>query len=1095
MTERFLFGVYELLAASEFFDADYYRAACPDVAQLNMDPLTHYLEYGCREKRNPSIRFDTEYYLSQCQRVGEVPANALLHYLTVGARRGLLPSAAQDIQLHIDVPHLPATALEARGGLSIVGWSHSQAGIAAVDILVDEARVLTARLGLPRTDVAKAFPGLVGAERSGFLAHIPPKAIAAGKHALKVVARDGTGSAKSIEFHVEIRESRDEGGPWQLCTHVPHARSTLELACLKQMHWEPVFTLVVACPAGPAGGKELRRTLDSLACQVYPHWRLRLVTTKRPNAALSVMLSGFRSDYPPLADRITCVPPSRMPDAGRSANASCEPAENLFMFMAAGDQLGADALLEWALASARDRDAELIYSDERCPNPLGMNDAFFKPDWSPSLLQATNYLGRAWCVRESLLLRAGLNADVIAGAGTHETVLTLSKQARSIGHVAKVLYQTAHKHSRVTARSAPRFSGKVSIIIPMERQADFIRDCIGSLRRLTRRAGLEIICVASVADLKGGLRQWLDANVDTLIGVREPFHWAKFCNRAAAMASGRYLLFLDDGIEVQASGWLDAMLRHLQSPEVGAVGSILRASDGSIAESGRILDEDGRLVKGFRGLIDGDDGYFGLASIPRNVTAVGSNILMTARQPFLQLGSFDVGLARELSAADYCLRLRQRGLESVITPVPTLLHRKPEQAPPSASDRERFTSKWLETLGLGDRYVNPNLMREQPTFVIEREPFETVHAGTPLFDPDSIRRILIIKLDHIGDSMTALPAVRRIQHHFLQATLTVLCASASAPLWAAERTVSEVMEFNLYRSRSELGKNEIETEEFQALIRSLHVKKFDLAIDLRKQPDSRHVLESCGARYRAGFDHQGHFPWLDVALEWDEDVPLRGKHGHVALDLITLVDRVALAGAAPEMEVNGVSTFPKLSRRLLQKLSEKSFVCVHPASGSRMRQWPPESFSRLIDLLAQGKRFNIALLGNPEDSDLIAGILAKSRSASAVINLTGSLSLSDIPGLLSRAILFVGNNSGPQHIAASLGIPTIGIHSGVVDASEWGPRGIRSVAVRRQMSCSPCFLERPEDCQRNLACLTGITVAEVYRVCQTLLPAEPEAGA
>src|SRR5450755_4071454 len=84
-----LFEAYELLSKSDLFDAAFYARVNPDLAALNIDPLTHYLEKGCRERRDPSAGFDTSYYLSQCEILGEAPDNAVLHYLTVGAARGL----------------------------------------------------------------------------------------------------------------------------------------------------------------------------------------------------------------------------------------------------------------------------------------------------------------------------------------------------------------------------------------------------------------------------------------------------------------------------------------------------------------------------------------------------------------------------------------------------------------------------------------------------------------------------------------------------------------------------------------------------------------------------------------------------------------------------------------------------------------------------------------------------------------------------------------------------------------------------------------------------------------------------------------------
>ena len=152
-----------------------------------------------------------------------------------------------------------------------------------------------------------------------------------------------------------------------------------------------------------------------------------------------------------------------------------------------------------------------------------------------------------------------------------------------------------------------------------------------------------------------------------------------------------------------------------------------------------------------------------------------------------------------------------------------------------------------------------------------------------------------------------------------------------------------------------------------------------------------------------------------------------------------------------------------------------------------MRQWPLEKFSELIELLLGQRNLNVAIIGGADEQEVTARVLKDIPRSRRIFNLVGKLSLTELPKVLARAALFVGNNSGPQHLAASLGVPTIGIHSGVVDAHEWGPSGPRGVALRRQVSCSPCFVEHRKDCPRELACLTGLESGEVFTRCMRML--------
>ncbi len=84
-------------------------------------------------------------------------------------------------------------------------------------------------------------------------------------------------------------------------------------------------------------------------------------------------------------------------------------------------------------------------------------------------------------------------------------------------------------------------------------------------------------------------------------------------------------------------------------------------------------------------------------------------------------------------------------------------------------------------------------------------------------------------------------------------------------------------------------------------------------------------------------------------------------------------------------------------------------------------------------------------------------------------------------------MLYIGNDSGPKHIASAIGIATIGIHSGVVDPVEWGPIGVNAVALRRNMTCSPCYLANAEDCPRSLACLRFLEPNLVYETADLML--------
>jgi ADP-heptose:LPS heptosyltransferase len=314
----------------------------------------------------------------------------------------------------------------------------------------------------------------------------------------------------------------------------------------------------------------------------------------------------------------------------------------------------------------------------------------------------------------------------------------------------------------------------------------------------------------------------------------------------------------------------------------------------------------------------------------------------------------------------------------------------------------------------------------------------------------------------------------------------VLTARASRSVWSLEPAIQEIFQFDFFHARSALGELEHSEAEWLELRERLAPERFDLAVDLRKHPETRPALQYTGARYLAGFDFRNQFTWLDVALDWGGDQAFARKRNHTGDDLVNLVDAIAAASDADRTIIAAlpalISPGPKPNGS-----AEAPLVCVHPTAGNDMKQWPVEYFAALIDKLIETERARIMLIGGPGDEATADAILARLRYPEAVSSLVGKVALSDLPAVLLGASLFVGNDSGPKHIAAGLGVPTVGVHSGTVDVREWGPVGPNAVAVAREVVCSPCYLSKPEDCRRDLVCLRQLGPEKVYEACKRLL--------
>jgi ADP-heptose:LPS heptosyltransferase len=306
-------------------------------------------------------------------------------------------------------------------------------------------------------------------------------------------------------------------------------------------------------------------------------------------------------------------------------------------------------------------------------------------------------------------------------------------------------------------------------------------------------------------------------------------------------------------------------------------------------------------------------------------------------------------------------------------------------------------------------------------------------------------------------------------------------------VWSLEPAVEKIFEFDFFHARSALGELEHSEAEWLELRDRLADERFDLAVDLRKHPETRPVLQYTGARYLAGFDHRSQFTWLDVALDWGGDQAFARKRNHTGEDLINLVDAIVAAADEDRTIIAAPPPPAELARLWPKGISRGPLVCVHPTAGNEMKQWPVEYFAVLIDQLIENESARIMLIGAPGEEEIADWLISRSRHPEAVSSLVGKLPLGELPAVLRAVSLFVGNDSGPKHIAAGLGVPTVGIHSGTVDVREWGPIGPHAVAVAREVVCSPCYLSRVEDCRRGLACLRQLGPDKVYEACKRLL--------
>jgi len=180
-----------------------------------------------------------------------------------------------------------------------------------------------------------------------------------------------------------------------------------------------------------------------------------------------------------------------------------------------------------------------------------------------------------------------------------------------------------------------------------------------------------------------------------------------------------------------------------------------------------------------------------------------------------------------------------------------------------------------------------------------------------------------------------------------------------------------------------------------------------------------------------------------------------------------------LAFAIEQLAQAGLVLEPLPPAPVAHQPGSEGRVWLHPGAGSPRKRWPLECFVRLAaELAAAGS--DPAFVTGPAENDLVA----------AIGSLTGDrwqihqpATVGELAALLADGTAYIGNDGGPTHLAAALGLAVVAVF-GPSDPRRWQPVGPAVTVVRPELTCRPCFETAPANCERPL-CLDRTTVEEV----------------
>lgn len=551
--------------------------------------------------------------------------------------------------------------------------------------------------------------------------------------------------------------------------HTPTSEQLAEMRAQALTHPAPPrFSILV--PVYNTDPRWLTACVESVRAQAWPHWQLCLADDCSPKAETQAALAQWRDD-----PRIVVTRLARNGGIAAATEAArAQATGDWIVFLDHDDVLPPHALASVAAAITAHPEVDAIYSDEDKLDSMGERcEPYFKPDFSPEQLEATNYLCHLSVMRATLVAQVGGVRPGYDGAQDYDLWLRVADATDRIHHIPDILYHwrmlpesTASAQSAKTWASdageralqdriartgedavvVPGPSGGlyrvrrrlasqplVSIIMPTDGRVrefngtpkDLLRDCVRSVVERTTYDHFELVIMdnGTVSPEAAAYMASVTRVPVRRVRFEEPFNYSRKLNFGVRHAHGEQLMLFNDDLEVVTPDWIEAMLEHGLRPGIGGVGPKLVYPDGRLQHIGVVMGVCGMAAHVYHSHPGSSLGYFSSAVITRNYSALTAACMMTPRALYEQLGGFDPIFRFDFNDTDYCLRVRRAGLRLVFTPHAQLVHYEGATFGSrswDSGDLAVMRERWAEVCN-ADPYYNPHLTREFPDCTVRGE--------------------------------------------------------------------------------------------------------------------------------------------------------------------------------------------------------------------------------------------------------------------------------------------------------------------------------------------------------------------------------------
>ena len=567
----------------------------------------------------------------------------------------------------------------------------------------------------------------------------------------------------------------------------------------EELEYNPVFSVVI--PVYNVPDNMLRECIDSVLKQNYASYELILVDDCSTMKSVRTILKSYENHQ-----HVKVIYRKENGHISRCTNTGLEAATGEFiMFMDCDDTIREDALYCFAKKLNENPQLDFIYSDEDKLTEDGKQrrNPHFKPDWSPDTFMSLMYTNHLAAYRRSLVMKTGGLNPEYDGAQDYDFTLRFMELSSNdrVGHIPEILYHWRERKGSIAVEMKAKpyaveamkrlkldslrrrdiagrveyvndmhqfqviygmpDDAKISIIIPSKDNFEVLRRCLQSIKRYTKSAKYEIILVdnGSSERTRERLKDLFDKIPVKYIYRPQTFNFSRMCNIGVKEASGNFLLFLNDDIEITREGWIESLAGHASLPYAGAVGAKLLYPDSDLIQHIGIINHVEGPGHALIGQSDRNIYYFGRNRMNYNWSAVTGACLMIERKKYDKVGGFDESLPIAYNDTDLCFKLIENGYYNVVRNDVILYHHESVSRGSDSTDPVKLNRLQGE---------KNRLYKKHPDFRL-RDPFNNTHlrqlygdfglneieSRYPEQTPEVIDRKSILKIEVTGDAIIA----------------------------------------------------------------------------------------------------------------------------------------------------------------------------------------------------------------------------------------------------------------------------------------------------------------------------------------------------